>query len=187
MVLTGSTDGHLQLWQIGEEDEETNAAVSLVMIERVKVHQSAILAFDILPIGQADFIVATGGDDNAAALTCLGPSGFGFRTTMPSAHAAAVNGVNFVAHSHNTAENAGTFRFWTVGGDQRLKRWTIAVSAQIDWVGQLTIQNMEWNEMKDEDDIPTTVSDAAGIVTISGRCSHKHCMVFGNGIEIFEV
>lgn len=187
MVLTGSTDGHLQLWQIGDEDEETNADVKLVMRERVKVHQSAILAFDILPIGQADFIVATGGDDNAAALTCLGPAGFGFRTIIPSAHAAAVNGVTFVAHSHNTAENAGTFRFCTVGGDQKVKKWTIAVSVQMDQMGQLTVQNMKWNEMKDEDDVPTTVSDAAGIITFGGRCSHKHCMVFGNGIEIFEV
>lgn len=187
MVLTGSTDGHLQLWQVGDENEETNADVELIMTERVKVHQSAILAFDILPIGQADFIVATAGDDNAAALTCLGLAGFGFRTIIPSAHAAAVNGVTFVTHSHNTAENAGTFRFCTVGGDQKVKKWTIAVSAQIDQMGQLTVQDMLWKEMRDDDDVSTTVSDAAGIVTFSGRCSHKHCMVFGNGIEIFEV
>lgn len=187
IFLSGSTDGHLQLWQISDEEEELNADVELVMTERVRVHQSAILAFDILPIGQADFIVATGGDDNAAALTCLGPAGFGFRTIIPSAHAAAVNGITFVAHSHNTAENAGTFRFCTVGGDQKVKKWTIAVSAQMDEIGQLVVQKMEWNEVKDEDDVPTTVSDAAGIVTFGGRCSHKHCMVVGNGLEIFEV
>lgn len=189
MVLTGSTDGHLQLWQIGDEDEDddTNAHVELVMIERVKVHQSGIIAFDILPIGQADFIVATGGDDNAVALTCLGPAGFSVRTIMPSAHAAAVSGVTFVAHSHNTAENAGTFRFCTVGGDQKMRKWTIAVSAQVDEIGALTVEDMVWSEIEDVDEVSTTVSDAAGIATFGGRCSHKHCIVFGNGIEIFEV
>lgn len=187
MVLTGSTDGHLQLWQIGDEDEETNADVELIMKERVKVHQSGILTFDILPIGQADYIVATGGDDNAAALTCLGPAGFGFRTIVPSAHAAAVSGVTFVAHSHNTAENAGTFRFCTVGGDQKVKKWTVAVAAHMDETGALAVDNMAWNELENEDEVPTTVSDAAGVVTFGTGCSHKHCMVFGNGIEIFEV
>ena len=186
-MLTGSTDGHIQLWQIGDQDEETNADVELIMKERVKVHQSGILAFDILPIGQADFIVATGGDDNAAALTCLGPTGFGFRTIVPSAHAAAVNGVTFVAHSHNTAENSGTFRFCTVGGDQKVKKWTIAVAAHMDETGALTVDNMTWNEMRDEDEVPSTVSDAAGVVAFGTGCSHKHCMVFGNGIEFFEV
>lgn len=186
MLLTGSTDGHLQLWQIGDVDEETNA-VELVIRERVKVHQSGILAFDILPIGQADFIIATGGDDNATALTCLSPAGFGVRTIIPSAHAAAVSGVTFVAHSHNTAENAGTFRFCTVGGDQKMKKWTIAVGAHADDTGALIVDDMAWNEMEDENAVPTTVSDAAGIVTFRTSCSHKHCMVFGNGIEIFEV
>ncbi len=185
MVLTGSTDGQLQLWEFGDED--SNGSVELVMTHRAKVHQSTILSFDILPIGPLDFIVATGGDDNAVALSCLGPKGFGLRMITPSAHAAAVNGLTFVAHSSNTAQNAGTFRFCTVGGDQKVKKWTIAVTAEMNET-RLSIKDLAWQELTEDEEVPTTVSDAAGIVTFGSGCHHhKHCLVYGNGIEIFEV
>lgn len=191
LILTGCTDGYLQLWSIGDE-EDAEGVVELVLKQRVQAHQSSILSFDVLPVGPTDFIIATGGDDNAVALTLLGEQGFGMRMSLPSAHAAAVTGLTFVAHSHNTAENAGTFRFCTVGGDQVVKKFTVAIKAEMDESG-LHIKEMKWQELDEGDDFNsgdiarTTVSDAAGIVTFGGHCSHKQCMVYGNGLEIFEV
>lgn len=187
VVLTASTDGHLALWEFGGDDDglvDETDAVELAMVERTKVHQSAILSLDILPIGSDGFIVATGGDDNAIALTYLGGKNLELRTVVPSAHAAAVSGLCFSAHS--SVDSKGKFRFCTVGGDQKVKHWTVDAVAE-EGLGLFKLNELRWQQMGTSDEVATTVADAAGIATFGGHCSHKHFLVYGNGIEVFEV
>lgn len=189
MVLTASTDGHLALWEICDDDEEEvdeAQGLELSLVQRTKIHQSGILSLDVLPIGPEGFIIATGGDDNAVALTYMAGRKFGIRMIAPSAHAAGVNGLCYVAHNHDSGDNEGKFRFCTVGGDQKVKNWTVEVIAEFGPEG-FDLKEMRWQEMADGDEVATTVPDAAGIATFGGHCHHKHCLVYGNGIDIFEV
>lgn len=187
-VLTASTDGHLALWTVGEygADDYGRDVMKFSVTERIKVHQSAILSLDTLPIGPDDFLIATGGDDNAVSLVYLSADDFTLRLTVPSAHAAAVSGLSFVAHSHDSADKRGIFRFCTVGGDQKVKSWEFEAKVELD-EGEFEVSELIWQEAGVGDMTTTTnVPDAAGLASFGGHCGHTHCLVYGNGMEVFD-
>ncbi|KFY36182.1 hypothetical protein V494_05239 [Pseudogymnoascus sp. VKM F-4513 (FW-928)] len=189
MILTASTDGHLATWGMdGDDDDDDDDDVGLTnfsVTKRIKVHQSAILSLDTLPIGPDGFLIATGGDDNAVSLTYLSSDEFALRLAVPSAHAAAVSGLSFVTHSHDSADQTGIFRICTVGGDQKVKSWAFKVMAELEQ-GRFKISELVWQEQEVGDKTTTNVADAAGLASIAGGCGHTHCLVYGNGMEIFD-
>ncbi|ELR03099.1 hypothetical protein VC83_03447 [Pseudogymnoascus destructans] len=189
-ILTASTDGHLALWTLGEDgednDDDEGEVATFSVTKRIKVHQSAILSFDTLTIGPDGFIIATGGDDNAVSLAYLNGDEFSLRLTVPSAHAAAVSGLGFVAHSHDSPTQTGIFRFCTVGGDQKVKSWEFKAVAEQEQ-GAFKLGELVWQEAGVGDMTTTTnVPDAAGVAIFVGHCSHVHCLVYGNGMEVFD-
>lgn len=187
-VLTASTDGHLALWTAGRygEDGEDPEVTTFSVTQTLKVHQSAILSLDTLPTGPDDFLIATGGDDNAVSLVFLGANEFSLRLTVPSAHAAAVSGLSFVGHSHNSADGTGIFLICTAGGDQKVKTWAFKAIVEVVQ-GELKISELIWQEAPVVDMTTTTnVPDAAGLATFGGHCGHTHCLVYGNGMEVFD-
>ncbi|OBT62182.1 hypothetical protein VE03_08365 [Pseudogymnoascus sp. 23342-1-I1] len=187
-VLTASTDGHLALWTVDEDgdDGEDGELTKFSVTQRIKVHQSAILSLDTLPTGPDDFLIATGGDDNAISLVFLSADECSLRLTVPSAHAAAVSGLSFVGHSHNSADRTGIFRICTVGGDQKVKTWEFKAIVEVEQ-GKLKISELVWQEAGVGDMTTTTnVPDAAGLASFGGHCGHTHCLVYGNGMEVFD-
>ncbi|KFY21362.1 hypothetical protein V493_07476 [Pseudogymnoascus sp. VKM F-4281 (FW-2241)] len=163
-ILTASTDGHLALWTAGEygADDDDGEVTKFSVTKTLKVHQSAILSLDDLPIGPDGFLVATGGDDNTVSLTYLGADEFTLRLTIPSAHAAAVSGLCFVGHTHNSADQTGTFRFCTVGGDQKVKAWEVKAVVEMRQ-GAFKLSELIWQETGLGDNTTTGVPDAAGM------------------------
>lgn len=185
-ILTASTDGHLALWSMdGDGEDGDDEVTKFAMTKRIKVHQSAILSLDTLPIGPDGFLVATGGDDNAISLVYLSTNEFALRLTVPSAHAAAVSGLSFVAHSHDSADQTGIFRFCTVGGDQKVKIWEFKAIVELEQ-GEFKVKELIWQEAGPGDKTTTSVADAAGLASFGGHCSHTHCLVYGNGMEVFD-
>jgi WD40 repeat protein len=189
-ILTASTDGHLALWSMGDDSEvdveDDDEVVKFSMTKRIKVHQSAILSLDTLPIGPDGFLVATGGDDNAVSLTYLSTDEFTLRLTVPSAHAAAVSGLSFIGHSHDSEDKTGIFRFCTVGGDQKVKNWEFKAVVELEQ-GEFKVRELIWQEAGVGDKTTTNVPDAAGLAGFGGHCGHTHCLVYGNGMEVFDV
>ncbi|KFY39231.1 hypothetical protein V495_06069 [Pseudogymnoascus sp. VKM F-4514 (FW-929)] len=165
-ILTASTDGHLALWSMFDDSEadvdDDDEVVEFSVTKRIKVHQSAILSLDTLPIGPDGFLIATGGDDNAVSLTYLGTDKFTLRLTVPSAHAAAVSGLSFIAHSHDSEDKTGIFRFCTVGGDQKVKNWEFKAVVELDQ-GEFKVRELIWQEPGVGDRTTTNVPDAAGL------------------------
>ena len=111
-----------------------------------KVHQSSILAIDVMALDSRTYLVASGGDDNAVGLTLLTtskdrrcdvndkshmpePAPPPFRTVLiPRAHAAAVTAVKI---THLQRSVAGTSAvIITVSNDQRVKIWSIEIDLQ---------------------------------------------------------
>mgnify|MGYP001597247318 CR=1 FL=1 len=188
-ILTASTDGHLALWILGgdskDDDGEDDEVTNFSMEKRIKVHQSAILSLDNLPIGPIGFLIATGGDDNAVSLSYLSTDEFELRLSVPSAHAAAVSGLSFVAHSHDSTDQTGIFRICTVGGDQKVKSWEFKAIVELER-GAFKVSELMWQEGGVGDKTTTNVPDAAGLASFGGHCGHTHCLVYGNGMEVFD-
>lgn len=98
-----------------------------------RTHQSSVLAMDVVALAERIFVIATGGDDNALALTVLRTPSKGFshrfRTVLiPRAHAAAVTALKIATHATDQSETGDvTAVVVTVGNDQRVRVWNVRV------------------------------------------------------------
>ncbi|SPO02313.1 uncharacterized protein DNG_04986 [Cephalotrichum gorgonifer] len=164
-VLTASTDGYIALWTpVGESYATTSVA---------RIHQSSIKALDLRTVGEgAGYVVTTGGDDNALAVTWLTPDSEGMgaltvsgRTIVRSAHAAAINGVVGLT---------GGNRVVSVSNDQRVKVWE--VSGDVSGGKPPTVRLVE--------DMYSGVSDACAVEYLG--CTGE-VVVGGVGTEIWRV
>ncbi|EXJ65205.1 hypothetical protein A1O7_01545 [Cladophialophora yegresii CBS 114405] len=150
-VLSAGTNGYANLSLLDYRDmlnssDATALPESTCRMKVHKLHQSSILAMDILSVGSKSHLVATGGDDNALALTLLSslspPSSdiedrklgkedtdCRFRTILiPNAHAAALTALKIVCLSSGPT----SWSAWiiTVANDQRVKIWRVDINLQ---------------------------------------------------------
>lgn len=173
-LITAATDGHLAVWEcLGAAMEGLG---ELQPISRVKIHQSAILSLDTYQLGPDSFIMATGGDDNALALTSITNWKVAKQILVPSAHAAAITGAGFMRmHAESKV-----LRLWTAGGDQRVKWWALYISSGDE--------DIKVSEVTMEDNVWSSIPDVGGLARLHKReLSHERCLVWGNGLEIVKL
>ncbi|KIW72191.1 hypothetical protein PV04_00405 [Phialophora macrospora] len=149
-VLSAGTNGYVNLSLLNCRDNLSHSGATswpvLPRMEVHKLHQSSILAMDVMPVGSGGRLIATGGDDNALGLTLLTSSAkpslnhedgklekegidHRFRTILiPSAHAAAVTALKIVC----LRSTSTTWSAWiiTVANDQRVKIWRTEINLQ---------------------------------------------------------
>ncbi|KAI0178806.1 WD40 repeat-like protein [Hypoxylon sp. FL1284] len=151
-VLTAATDGHLAVYAMNgrDTDVDVNSADSRLPIVVTKLHQSTIKALDLRRVshvaGMSEYVVVTGGDDNALGFAhislSLPLSTAGTTTTaisptatvvveskaiVRSAHAAAITGVSLAPPDDDnndaliavTSSNDQRVRVWRLGGWRR--------------------------------------------------------------------
>lgn len=179
----------------------------LKLLSRTRLHQSSILALAILSLPSAvyampgtDYIVATGGDDNALSLALFRCAAPVQRVVVPAAHAAAVSGVaflNFDSHVHPSTKpkGDGTLRLLTVSNDQRIKQWRVDVrctSGEDYDRDRAHTKDRHWRlgPVEEEDNVWCSVADAAGLAAFRGstdlsESNRAHCLVYGAGMEMF--
>jgi WD repeat-containing protein 6 len=206
--FTAATDGHLALWersQRGNTGRHTfgippiseNPAVSAVvgpeLILKIKLHQSSISALAIQHLTllrqRGGLLVATIGDDNAICITFFHYLTPTKRMVIPSAHAAGITGLAFKSDVTGGESEDKWVQLWTVGGDQRVKRWTVELGLT-DEDPKPTMENglnmRVWGQ-DESDDVWSSVADPGGLVEWRDNWEESHALVYGNGMEVFKL
>lgn len=108
--LTAATDGRLALWNLFD----------LSLISTKHVHRSSVKCLDTVLWGHR-IMIATGGDDNALALTILDvqPAPTWHTLIIPRSHASAINALLFLPGVGSEVD------LITTGNDQRVKSWRL--------------------------------------------------------------
>jgi len=206
--FTASTDGHLTLWECPPRkfsptgfcdvshisgDTPVLPTPELKLILCLKLHQSSISALAIQHltlIPQMGCILAvTAGDDNALAITFFYNLLPTKRIIIPSAHGASITGLTFKSDVTGGMEEHKWSQLWTVGGDQRVKRWTIELD-HIDGDAKPNMENglnMRAWAQDDGDDVWCSVADPGGLVNWRDNWEEDHVLVYGNGMEVFKL
>ena len=185
--LTAATDGNITLWRgdiSNRNNLETQSTLRHVIISSKMIHQSTIKSLD-MTVSVSHFVVATGGDDNALAVSvypiqCLQdphvrPKIFILR----SAHAAAITALSIVS---STDKNR--LRIITSGNDQRVKTWQACND-----LGTKSDPNRESQlELSQVGDVFTSVADVGdlSIVSAGEGCASK-ALVVGNGMDLWDI
>lgn len=195
-LFTTSTDGHLVLWDLPQRvliPSQGIITADVKCLSSLQLHQSSISALAIQRLGligpYGGLLVATGGDDNAITITFFYNLQPVKRITIPSAHAAGITGVQFRSDCTGGMAEDKWYQLWTVGGDQRVKRWTIEFG-QHDEVPKPTMENglnMRVWRMEEGDDVWCSVADPAGLVTWRNNFDEERALVYGNGMEVFKL
>ena len=175
--LTAATDGNLAVWKTGVQanpsNEESDSTLTLLSSHRV--HQSSVKSLDVTRKGNR-IMVATGGDDNALAVTVYEQLHEKPKSViLRSAHAAAITGLSFVSRPSSGDVEDG-LRIATSGNDQRVKEWSV----QLD-PGPPNIRKMG--------DVFTSIADAGDLATMNtaGERESKSILLVGNGMEVYKV
>ncbi|OAP61855.1 hypothetical protein AYL99_04058 [Fonsecaea erecta] len=154
-ALSAGTNGFLNLsllesYSVPTQSAASPAAEPLSQMEVHRVHQSSILAMDMVSLSSTTYLVATGGDDNALGLTLFNSVSTSknalkgeinterqaprnFRTiVIPAAHAAALTALKTTEPRRTATGYSVTVA--TVGNDQRVNIWHIRVASERDGV-----------------------------------------------------
>lgn len=126
-LLTAGTNGFLNLVNPDSTMEKQGGIVMKVH----QVHQSSILSMDVVQLSSKHWLAASGGDDNAFAVSLLTKSvgtatTTGFQTVrVDDAHAAALTTLKIFCIRAD--EKVWTCCVVTAGNDQRVQAWRIIV------------------------------------------------------------
>ena len=185
--LTAATDGNITLWRgdiSNRNNLETQGTARHVIISSKMIHQSTIKSLD-MTVSASHFVAATGGDDNALAVSvyptqCLQESHVRPKIfILRSAHAAAITALSIV---FLTDQNR--LRIITSGNDQRVKTWQVRLD-----LGMKSDPNRESQlELSQVGDVFTSVADVGdlSIVSVGEGCASK-ALVVGNGMDIWDI
>lgn len=182
-VITAATDGHLALWHGSNNQNESS---SLTWHARHKVHQSAIHALTSTELSDASLLVATGGDDNAIALTRMSADHSANVKTLiiTRAHAAAVTGLAFFPlttiasmSTNDTAHQA----FWLIsaGLDQRIKLWRVTVDVAQQGVDGIEVERVQ--------EVFTPVADVSSLEPCILDEDTRGVVVCGVGVDVWKL
>ncbi|KAI6783284.1 Regulator of Ty1 transposition protein-like protein [Emericellopsis cladophorae] len=168
-LLTAATDGHLVLWKaIVQEGEAESSTLVYTLAGSLRLHQSSIKCLDVVALSDTEAVIVTGGDDNGLGITTLARRGeglaFASRGIVPSAHAAAINGV--IA----TRKQDGVVVV-SVSNDQRVKTW---------WIRQHD------RAVAKTGDVYSGVADAGDVEFLDDEDAGRF-VVGGVGLEIWHV
>lgn len=170
-LISTSTDGYLAKWIIDQDSKQ------LSWSGRHKVHQSAIHVVTTRKLTDGSTLVASGGDDNAIALTRISSSE-GDRFTaktmlLPRAHAAAVTGLALIP--------VGKSMYWMISAsiDQRVKLWKV----QID-VSQPGVDGVEVRVLHN---VFTAVADVASLDLCTLEDGASGVIVSGVGMDVWRL
>ncbi|EGE06859.1 hypothetical protein TEQG_08742 [Trichophyton equinum CBS 127.97] len=208
-LITGSTDGHIAVWDLtpsikpyfdlgGRSIKRRDAVpfpaepVSIKWGDRRPAHQNSIKAMELLPLSGAQVLLITGGDDNCLAFSILRfsePSTSGPRPSLisrlstasyPDAHASAINAISQVRRiEHGEDKRMVEFLVASSGNDQRIKLWS-ALADCIDGDVQVSLQG----------DVYTAVADLSAVDQFTVKASgqdREHLVLCGVGMEMWEV
>lgn len=185
-LLTAATDGKLVVWKtpVSESSlgEQHQVIQLLIRISTHKLHQNTVKSLDVaISNFTKSIIVATGGDDNALAITMYN---FQNLTLEPrsimlrSAHAAAITGLCVMPRSRDSASHTQEeLRIISSSNDQRVKEWSFKINER----GVLGIKMMG--------DAFTPVADVGDLAILrDGREGRDATvLVVGNGMEAYRV
>jgi WD40 repeat protein len=175
-LLTAATDGNLTVWRTGMQANHSNEASdsALTLLTSHRVHQSSIKSLDITR-NHSQIVVATGGDDNALAISVYENLDKVPRSVrLCSAHAAAITGLSFVSNSSTTDEEA-QLRIATSGNDQRVREWRVRLGTRIPDITKI-------------EDVFTSVADVGDLTSMNSweEREPKRVLIVGNGMEVYK-
>ncbi|KAI1477026.1 WD40 repeat-like protein [Daldinia eschscholtzii] len=199
-VLTAATDGYLAIYSKTnpEADGESSGDNTDAVLAVTKLHQNSIKSLDVRQVptlqddGTSDYLVVTGGDDNALGVThiCISPisassesQGNGTSITVKSksiirsAHAAAITGIAFAHVDEDSA--------LVVSGsnDQRLRIWRLFGWQQKQVRAQLLDER--YSSVADAGDLDVFEGEGKDEEGMGER--RKKVIVVGVGLEIWEL
>lgn len=203
-LCTASTDGHLAFWPLSTalshysitynrkkllhttDPHTPQQPTQIEHIKRLPIHQNSIKTMTAAPLPLDDTLLITGGDDGAVAFTRLNslldtPTSTS-TLLIPKAHASAVTAITSLSPTPtntNTASHAVSYRFASVGNDQRLKTWVVSIDQEQDGVMGMKVMR--------ETDVPTAVADASSLDVDIDEEGRKRVVVAGIGMESWAV
>ncbi|KAI0160682.1 WD40 repeat-like protein [Xylariaceae sp. FL1272] len=160
-VLTAATDGHLAVFT----NEMPDGVVA-------KLHQSTVKSLDMRRLPDGEYLVVTGGDDNAIGVAYLDAQ---YRVrrkfVVLSAHGAAVTGIGIVRLENGYRDAV----LVSSSNDQRVKTWRLR-----DWRSGLRVELL--------DDAYSGVADVGDLaVWTEGEDEMERALVAGVGFEVWDV
>jgi len=136
MLLVARADGHFALYHTAT-NTQSGSGISVTLVARHQVHQNSIKSLAVQQVHSDEFLVITGGDDNALGFTHVRQSSSNRRwecstLLIPKAHAAAINSLQILEDATDVspdgkAANSPSFLLATVSNDQWLKVWRIGL------------------------------------------------------------
>ncbi|KAI1766679.1 WD40 repeat-like protein [Hypoxylon sp. FL1150] len=219
-VLTAATDGHLAVYAIvgfgGGKDSNGTTIIEAENVPVVtKLHQNTIKSLDVRQVvstsGSSEYIVVTGGDDNALGFTHISLSLFPSTAEGPdvviksksivrSAHAAAITGVALAPPDGKSKD--GNVLVVTSSNDQRVRLWRLGGWKQRQSRAQLLEERYssvaDAGDLEVFDEVDTDGEEKYGYEDghgVSGERSERakedrrrrKVVVVGVGIEIWEL
>ncbi|KAL2201749.1 WD40 repeat-like protein [Sarocladium strictum] len=179
-LVTGSTDGHLCIWK-------SDASTATYQISSSKkLHQNTIKAMDIYKTKDGssghtnNFLVLTGGDDNAIYLSQIHSSASSEdpkttaysiiqESSFPRAHTASINGIAILPPSETACASCG-YTGVSTSNDQRVKLWDLGHSGQ-----NLALLEDRYSGVADPGDLEVLHGDRGTLIT------------GGVGMEVWQV
>ena len=167
MLLTTATDGHLGIW------DGKPAGEHLVWNTRRQIHQDAILAVEVYDLHDGSYLIITGGDDNAVALTRVTARGDLSTLTLPRAHAAAVTGLSISSQSQTQ------LLLVTTSIDQRVKLWRVDVDTDRPGIDGINVQRLA--------NVSTAVADVSSMALYGFEDGAVGVLVCGVGMDLWRL
>lgn len=139
----------------------------------------------VVQLSEDNFLIVTGGDDNALAFTRVDFGGalpFGGLVSstllIPKAHASAITANTFVGMATSEQQDPPFLRFATSSNDQRLKLW----SACID----LNKQGVDGLKIRRDANVYTSVADVSSMGVLPYE-SRPKILVCGVGMDMWTI
>lgn len=141
LFVGAATDGHARLYDLSAGCFQG----------RQKVHQNSVTALEAVHHDSEALVLVTGGDDNALAITLNNTKGSSSSLKIPDAHAAALTALATIQI------DAQTYYILTAGNDQRVKVWSLRITAVPH---PMQTDNVQLDLLADE---YTNVADISGL------------------------
>ncbi|KAK5005671.1 WD repeat-containing protein 6, partial [Cryomyces antarcticus] len=187
VLATASTDGHLALWTLGAPLTHSRDAAAVVPRTaewrvRLRIHQSTIKCMAEHILDANTWLLVTGGDDNALALTRIDSIDCEVeRATLlvPSAHAAAVTALAVLSGPREPVQGRRRLTVVTSSNDQRIKVWAVSVDLNARGVDGIAVEMV--------DDIFTPVADVSSMEVMEDDGSGARVLVCGVGMDLWRL
>ena len=202
-LLTTGTDGYITFWPVdnlqtqetsrfslskrdSSQDKE-NFDTDLKWDAQHRIHQSSIKCLTSRHLSDGSVIIATGGDDNALALTHITLDAESSHLPICStllltrAHASTITDIQCLGPGldHGQSDTSTLWTFATVSNDQRLKTWVLTIDSRKPAAEGLSVRQGS-SQL-------SSIADASCMEITPGGRGEMKIMVAGIGIETWNV